>query len=70
MYRSTIFTSGACGIADEDDGSYILSGGYFTLTTVSKYDKNGWIKDLPSLNTGRDRHGCGTYLDSNSNRVS
>ena len=49
MYRSTLFTSGACGIADEDDGSYILTGGRYIQTTVSRYNQDGWIEDLPSL---------------------
>ena len=67
---STLFISRFCGIADEDDGSYIITGGVDTRKTVTKYDKNGFMEDLPSLNTGRWDHGCGTYLDSNSQNVS
>ena len=60
--------SRACGFADEDN--YIITGGDHTMTTVSRYDRNGWIEDLPSLNGFRWGHACGTYLDTNNNRVS
>ena len=60
-----------CGFADEDDDSYIITGGGdYPYTTVSKYNKDGWMEDLPDLNKGRYFHGCGTYLDDNNNRVS
>ena len=39
------------------------------LTKVSKYSGHGWIEDLPKLHAGRSNHGCGTYVDSNNNRV-
>jgi len=58
----------ACGFADDDD-TYIITGGQYTPTTVSRYDKNGWMEDLPSLNTGRYSHGCGTYLDDVRDRI-
>jgi len=44
-----------------DDYLIITGGGYPTVATVSKYDKNGWIMDLPKLNTGRYLHACGHY---------
>ena len=28
---------------------------------VSRYNTNGWMEDLPSLNTARANHGCGLY---------
>ena len=59
----------ACGFADDDDNTYIITGGSLTRTTVSRYNKDGWMEDLPDLNTGRDSHSCGTYLDSNNERV-
>ena len=71
VLTNILFFSNACGFADDDDGTYIMTGGLgATLKTVSKYNKDGWMEDLPSLNTERNRHGCGTYLDSNNNRVS
>ena len=63
----------ACGFADEDDDTYIITGGshnYETKTTVSRYNTDGWMEDLPSLNNGRSGHACGTYLDIFDNRVS
>ena len=38
------------------------------MKTVSKFDLNGWSKDLPNLNDGRDSHGCGHYY-SHSNEL-
>ena len=64
----------ACGIPDDDDNYYIITGGdnsvsVSMLTKVSKYSGHGWIEDLPNLQAGRTSHGCGTYVDSNNNRV-
>ena len=39
----------------------VLTGGRFTLTTVSLYNTGGWVRDLSSLNTGRVGHGCTSY---------
>ena len=64
------FISFACGFADDNDSSYIITGGSASPKTVSRYGKSGWMEDLPSLNTERWHHGCGTYLDSENNRVS
>merc|ERR1712029_1215594 len=46
-----------------------MTGGSLYLTTVSRYSQTGWMEDLPSLNTGRYDHGCGTYLDSNNQQI-
>ena len=63
----------ACGISDDDDGSFIITGGSTEgneiTTLVSKYSDQGWIEDLPALKQARRRHGCGTYVDSNGSRV-
>ena len=39
----------------------VLTGGVYTLTIVSLYNTGGWVRDLPSLNTGRYKHGCTSY---------
>merc|ERR1712098_337092 len=39
----------------------IITGGYDTQATVSKYNVDGWVKDLENLNTGRHYHACGSY---------
>jgi len=60
-------TSDACSIQFEN---YVLiTGGHYTLTTVSKYDEIGWLEDFPSLNDGRHSHGCGHYYNSNNDLV-
>ena len=65
-----LFVSKACGISDEDEKTYIITGGQWTSKTVSIYSQTGWLDDLPNLVTGRHYHACGTYVDSNNNRVS
>ena len=45
------------GVIDGDDRS-----------TVSIYDRKGWLRDLPNLQSARRNHGCGHYVDD-SNRV-
>ena len=70
-YWSTIISRYACGFPDEDDNTYIITGGTETLTAVSRYNENGWIEDIPpGLKVQRYLHGCGTYLDDNNIRVS
>ena len=39
-------------------------------TTVSVYDKDGWVRDLPNLQIARRDHGCGHYYDNSNNPVS
>jgi len=60
-------TSDACSIQFEN---YVLiTGGYYTLSIVSKYNEIGWLEDLPSLNDERHSHGCGHYYNSNNELV-
>ena len=49
----------ACSIPLGD--KVVLTGGVYTLTIVSLYNTGGWVRDLPSLNTGRYKHGCTSY---------
>merc|ERR1719347_1362244 len=39
------------------------------VDTVSKYNIEGWVEYLPSLNTARSGHGCGHYIKSNGEVV-
>jgi len=62
----------ACGISDDEDNTFIvtsgvISGGY--SNKVVKYDKNGKFTDLPSLNTARNHHGCGTFKNKNNQKL-
>jgi len=52
-------TMQACSIPLGDE--VVLTGGWNTLTTVSLYNRGGWVRDMPSLNTGRKLHGCTSY---------
>ena len=66
-----LYFSGACGIELED--TVIMTGGVIDSkerTTVSIYDKDGWVRDLPNLQTVRKKHGCGHYIDDSNNLVS
>ena len=37
---------------------------------VSRYDATGYDAELPGLNMGRWRHGCGAYLRQDGTKVS
>ena len=41
----------------------LITGGYDldVQRKVSKYTRDGWIEDLPELNSGRYDHGCGHF---------
>ena len=49
----------------------ILTGGSSNAQKprVTMYDINGWVADLPELNTGRYRHGCGHYYNDDNELV-
>ena len=60
----------ACSIPDPDTDTVLVTGGEWTLTTVSRYGKKGWIEDFSSgLRTGRRAHGCTSFLSRNNERV-
>ena len=50
----------ACSIPLGD--KVVLTGGAYTMKTVSRYDKDGWVGDMPSLNQGRHSHGCTAFV--------
>ena len=58
-YSYLIISRRACGIQHDD--VFIVTGGFWNEATVSQYNVTGWVKDLPRLNTGRLRHGCGYF---------
>merc|ERR1711915_459478 len=60
-------TRRACSI--ELPEMFILTGGSYTLTTVSRYSTSGWMEDLPQLNEGRYGHGCGFFYNDDMQRV-
>ena len=40
------------------------------MQVVSRYDRMGWVKDMPQLIEGRYDHGCGAYLREDGTQVS
>ena len=46
----------ACAIPDPAGPSVVVTGGY--NSTVSRYNRNGWVEDLAKLTVGRYTHGC------------
>ena len=62
-----VYFRDACSIQFNE--KVIVTGGLYTTRTVSVYNIEGWMEDLPDLNTGRLYHGCGHYVDNNNNIV-
>ena len=52
----------ACSIPDPSSATVLVTGGWPTFATVSRYGLEGWLEDLPPLNVGRREHGCGSYV--------
>ena len=48
----------------------ILTGGYGIKTKVTVYNTEGFLADWPSLNTGRDEHGCSFFVNTDNKVVS
>jgi len=81
-FRMKYETESACSIADHTSNTVIITGGRYTLRTVSRlteasigmptvsrYSTSGHLEDLPPLNQGRYWHGCGAYIDNSGNQV-
>ena len=47
----------------------VITGGDYTMTIVSRYGTTGYMEDLPSLNQGRNSHGCGAYYGDDGTQV-
>ena len=52
----------ACTIPDPAGPSVVVTGGYNTRNTVSRYNRSGWVEDLANLTVGRRSHGCAGYM--------
>ena len=52
----------ACAIPDPDDASVVVTGGAYTLNTVSRYNRSGWMEDLANITLGRRSHGCAGFM--------
>ena len=60
---------GTCAI--NDGTSVILTGGQYTQSDVFRYDKDGFVENLPSLNISPLRRGiaCASYINTDNKRV-
>ena len=47
----------------------IITGGYKVNTKVTVYNIKGFVADWPSLNTGRDEHGCSFFVNTDNKVV-
>ena len=47
----------------------VITGGYYTKTTVSEYSQEGWVRDLPSLQQRRFDHGCSYFVSDDGTKV-
>jgi len=64
-FKTKHHTQNACAI--QLDEYVVITGGQLNLhgaSFVTKYDTNGWIEDLPELNTGRLNHGCAHFYNN------
>merc|ERR1712045_1090951 len=52
----------ACSI--EEAQTVTITGGFLSLTRVTRYQEDGSSQSLPNLNTGRRNHACGHYTTS------
>ena len=62
-YQICISYSYACAIPDNDNEALIITGGLYTLKTVSVYNEAGYQRDLTELNQGRRQHACASYVN-------
>ena len=62
LWNSFALISYACAISDPVTSSLVLTGGYHSLESVSRYTEAGFEASLSSLITGRFWHGCGGYI--------
>jgi len=72
VHKNWFHLRGACGINMKE--YIVFTGGYMDkgnthVKTVSMYDMNGWVENLPDLNTARSSHGCGFYYSDKDELV-
>jgi len=57
----------SCNI--DDDATTIITGGWNSGKVVERYSSTGKVETLPTLNTGRYNHGCGSYKGNDGKMV-
>merc|ERR1719233_2826235 len=68
-FRLKYRTDNHCSINDKDTNTVVITGGFTTKETVSRYSAEGTMEYLPSLNEGRYNHGCGSYSRDDGKQV-
>jgi len=68
-FTQKYWTEEACSITDTS--SVVITGGWQRgqVSRVTRYDRNGWMEDLPSLLTARYHHGCALYTTDTGDKV-
>ena len=62
----------ACSVEDTATGTLLVIGGSDTsneLSDVHRYDEDGYVEALPSLNYARVGHGCAGYYNDDGDLV-
>ena len=59
----------ACAIPDPDNEEVIITGGFYTMTRVSVYNKAGHRRDLADLRQGRRALACTSFIFQNTKVV-
>ena len=57
----TVFFKGMPVLYVYDLDTVVITGGRETQTTVSRYNDQEWVEDLPGLSSGRYMHACAGY---------
>ena len=52
-----------------DDEQVVITGGEDTGDQATLYNRQGFVKDLPRLNTGREYHGCAMFINQDNEKV-
>ena len=64
LFCNCVYYSFACAIEDPDTQTVVITGGWWTRTTVSVYGLQGWVEDLQPLNIRRYWHACSSYMSA------
>ena len=67
LCKYCLYFSQACTI--QLDEEVLVTGGYDNPTRVDVYTIDGWSRELPQLNNGRNQHGCGQYINTDDKMV-
>ena len=51
------------------DRTVVITGGFYTMRTVTEYSEGGRYDVFPELRTGRWGHGCSSYVSNNNMQV-